>query len=148
MGADRWRGWGVNGAACDPVGQGTRHPSLVSLGGTLRLGLPRPELRMDDGERHTPSAAAGGAGISSPGVSAGRYITDHQGWCRGSGQPIEQNSQAEAPSRKYVSIGEGDPLLGALDRLVKIPDVDTGCRCLQRATAIHVGLSPGDGLGG
>ena len=35
--------------------------SPVSLCVTLRLGLPRPELRMDDGERHTPSAAAGGA---------------------------------------------------------------------------------------
>jgi hypothetical protein len=44
--------------------------SPVSLCVTLRLGLPRPELRMDDGERHTHSAAAGGAGISRPGVRA------------------------------------------------------------------------------
>ena len=69
-------------------------------------------------------------------------------WVWGAGPPIEQNSQAQPPSRKYVSIGEGDPILGALDRLVKIPDLDRGCRCLQRATAIHVGLPPGDGLGG
>ena len=60
----------------------------VYLGVMVRLGLPRPELRMDDGERPTPSAAAGGAGISSPGVRAGGYITDHEGWCRGDGPLI------------------------------------------------------------
>ena len=71
-----------------------------------------------------------GAGEVEPEELLGSEKCFAQLWCRGDGPPIEQESQAQPPSRKYVSIGERNPILGVLDRLVKIPSVDTGCGCL------------------